>query len=222
MHPLFLAWLTLSVAIGCTPKGTEPPPGGWAHSTPTLVFQALDRGESQLLLVKRNSFKTWVVVPNVGAKADDHVLLSMGTERSEVESLQLEEPTARVLDIAHILVTDAETSSRVALGIRPKGALSISQVYESPNRLNGERIVVHGTVTSAERADGSVWIHLQDRRRASGELRPLLDLTVQSKQMLLVHQPATFEGVLRKDQGTRIGDLSTALLENATLVDSPL
>lgn len=220
MHRLFWIWLFLSPALGCRSKGTDPPPTGWANSAPTQVAQVVERGDQQLLRVQQNRLETWIQVPAVGAKVGDHVLLGQGTARNDVEIPELGERVAMVVDIAHIQVTDAETAARVAGGTRPDKALEIGAVYADLDTLDGQSVVVHGTVVKATSAVGSVWVHLQD---GTGDpAAKTHDLTVQSQQMVSEGQRVSFEGVLRKDADLGFGYHYDALVEDAKLLEDAL
>ena len=50
----------------------------WSSNAPTRVTQAIGRGATQLLRVEQGELRTWVAVPDVGAKAGDYVLLGRG------------------------------------------------------------------------------------------------------------------------------------------------
>lgn len=212
--------ITLAIAlslIGCgnTP-GTAPPPDGWANNGPTVVTQAIDRETTQLLFVEQGQLRAWVEVPKVGAVAGDYVLLGQGTARADVTIPELDTRVRQVVDIAHVQVVDEQTARDVVASQAPPDATAIGTVFAELAARDGQPIVVYGTVVKANRAAGSVWIHLQDG--TGDEAAETHDLTVQAREAATVGQRVAYRGVLRRDANIGFGYQFTALVEEAERV----
>lgn len=211
--------LFLLLASGCGPAATDVPPGGWANAAPTVVEQAVDRGDLQLLQVRQGELRTWVQVPQVEAEAGDYVLLGRGSARTDVPIPEADLVAPEVVDIAHVRVVDAEAARRAVAGIPPEGALGIGQAYAALNQRAGTEVVVFGRVVKATSAVGSVWVHLQD---GTGDpAAGTHDLTVQTQAMVEAGQWVAFRGTLRRDVDLGFGYHYDALVEAATPVGAP-
>lgn len=204
--------------VGCRETaGTEPPPGGWANSAPTVVERVVNRESSQLLEVRQGRLRTWVEVPRVGAEAGDHVLLGQGSARFDVNIPELDETAREVVDIRHIRVVDYETARRAVVSKAPQGALKVGTIYAELDERAGDPVVVYGTVVKASGAVGWNWVHLRD---GTGDpAAGTHDLTVQTKQRVTEGQRVAFRGVLQKDVDLGFGYHYDALVENAERVD---
>lgn len=209
--------LLLSLVLACgSPAGTEPPPGGWANTAPTVVEAVVDRGETQLLSVRQGELQTWVHVPNHGAQVGDHVLLGQGTARTEVEIPELDERASVVVDIDHVQVVDEETAHRVVAAQAPDGAVPIGVVYDELDQRDGTEVVVYGTVVKASSAIGWTWVHLQD---GTGDAAAgTNDLTVKTTQLVAEGQRVAFRGTLRADVDLGFGYHYDALVEDGELL----
>lgn len=206
------AALLLLVACSRT-AGTEPPPGGWANAAPTVVEQAVDRGDVQLLAVRQGALQAWVQVPAVGAKVGDYVLLGQGTARTDVDIPEVGQRAPTVVDIEHVQVVDEATARQTLAAAAPDGAVPVQTVYAELEQRAGQPIVVYGTVVKATSAVGSVWVHIQD---GTGDAAAATnDLAVQTHQTVTRGQRIGFRGVLRKDVDLGFGYHFDALVENA-------
>ncbi len=215
---LIAGCLALLPLFGCRePRGTEPPPEGWANNAPTVVERAVERGEFQLLEVRQGSLTTWVRVPRVGAKPGDYVLLGRGTARNDVEIREIGERVPMVVDIAHARPVDLETARRAVLASIPEGAVSVGRVYAELQALADKDVVVYGTVTKVSSAIGWSWVHLRDSTgdRAAADY----DLTVQTKEPPIQGRRVAYRGMLRKDVDLGFGYHYDALVEAATIVE---
>lgn len=218
MRQLFLVSLTLLDLAACgRPQGTEPPPGGWANSAPTVVERVVDRDDTQLLAVRQGQLRAWVEVPQVRAEVGDYVLLGQGAARTDVEIPEIGERVDTVVDIAHVRVVDERTARRTVASTAPKGAVAVGTVYAELAQRADEEIVVYGTVVKASHAVGWVWVHLQD---GTGDASAgTHDLTVQTRQSVTRGQRVAFRGVLRRDVDLGFGYHYDALVEEAEPVE---
>ena len=210
-----LALLVL-VLTACS-KAPEPPPEGWANTSPTVVEQVVDRGDQQLLRVAQGELKAWVLVPDAGAEVGDYVLLGQGTPRYEVHVPELDQTVDVVVDIAHVAVADEEIARAAVSAATPKDAVAIGTVYAELDQRAGSEAVVHGTVVKATTAGGWTWVHLQD---GSGDAeKGTHDLTIQTKESVVRGQRVAFRGTLRQDVDLGFGYHYEALVEEGTLLD---
>lgn len=214
-------WLILLLALlaGCqnTPPGTAAPPAGWANNAPTLVEQVVDRGETQLLDVSQGEHRTWVEVPDVGARVGDYVLLGQGTPRFDVEIAEVGTRAEVVVDIAHARAVDLETARRLGDARIPADALGVGEVYAQLDARADEEVVVHGVVTRVAGAIGWYWVHLRDA--SGGAAVAALDLTVKTRQAATEGQRVAYRGMLRKDVDLGFGYFYDALVEEGVFVE---
>lgn len=218
-----MGWLLLALALGWTagcedePKGTAPPPGGWANSAPTVVDRVVNRDGDQLLEVRQGQLATWVKVPDVGAKPGDYILLGQGTPRNDVAIPELGERAAQVVDIDHARVVDLETAKRSVVSSAPANAVPIGTVYDELDQRAGQEVVVYGAVAKATGAIGWNWVHLQDG--TGDRSRGTHDLTVQTRVEVAEGVRIGFKGVLRQDVDLGFGYHYDALVEEAQVVE---
>jgi len=212
-----LGLLALTTLVAChKPVGTAPPPGGWANAAPTVVEQAIDRGDTQLLGVRQGQLQTWVRVPAVGATVGDHVLLGQGTPRFDVEIPERGLRAREVVDIDHVQVVDAETARRVSVTTAPDSAVPIATVYAELAQRADAEIVVYGVVVKATSAVGAIWVHLQD---GTGDAATgTHDLTVRTQQPVTPGQRVAFRGLLRRDVDLGFGYHYDALVEGGVVL----
>lgn len=218
MSRLFVGGCLLGLALSSCrkPSGTGPPPEGWANAAPTVVSQALDREEVQLLEVKQGTLTTWVQVPKVGAKAGDYILLGQGTARQDVDVAELDRTVKQIVDIRHARVVDFETAKAAVFAQAPDDAVPIGTVYAELARRANKDIVVYGTVVKASSAIGSYWIHLRDGTGDASD--GTHDLTVRTQQSVTEGRRVAFRGRLRKDVDLGFGYHYRALVEAGELV----
>ena len=212
-----ISGLALIGLLGChSPRGTQPPPEGWANNAPTLVEQVVDRGDVQLLAISQGAIRTWVRVPAVGARVGDYVLLGQGSLSPDVAIPEIGQEVREMVVISHVQVVDLDTAQRAIRAASPDDAVAIDTVYaELDERADGE-IVVVGTVMKAPNAVGWYWVHLQD---GTGDAAAgTHDLTVKTAQSVTVGQRVAFRGVLRKDVDLGFGYHYDALVEEGALV----
>ena len=205
--------------IGCQYRApnTGAPPEGWSNNAPTRVIQAIARGATQLLRVEQGELRTWVEVPDVGAKPGDYVLLGRGAPRYNVEISEIGKAAAVVVDISHARAVDFETAQRVVNARTPSDAISVGDAYADLDALANTEVVVHGVVTRVAGAIGWHWVHLRD---ASGDPDlATLDLTIQTRDNVTEGQRATYRGMLRKDVELGFGYFYDALVREATYVE---
>lgn len=209
----------LLALLGCgRPSGTEPPRDGWANTGPTVVDQAIDRGETQLLFVRQGTWKTWVEVPNVGAVVGDYVLLGKGTARHDVEIPELGQRASEVVDIRNVQVVDEETARKTSASQAPKDAITVQTVFAELDQRADQEVVVFGTAVKATSAVGSIWVHLQD---GTGDPSAgTHDLMVQTQTPVARGQRVAFRGVLRKNVDLGFGYHYDAMVEQAVLVEA--
>jgi hypothetical protein len=206
----------LLLALACG-SGDDVPPGGWANAAPTVVEQAVDRGQQQLLRVRQGDLRAWVQVPDVSAKVGDYVLLGQGEMRTGVSVPEAGPQPIDVVDIAHVRVVDEETARRAVGRTPPPGALTMAQAYAELDQRNGTPVVVFGRAVKVTSAVGSVWIHLQD---GTGDpAAGTHDLTVQAQEAVVKGQWVAFRGTLRKDVDLGFGYHYAALVEEAQPVE---
>ncbi len=197
-------------------RGTEPPADGWANVAPTEVIQSLNRDGEQLLEVRQGKLRTWVRVPDVGARSGDYVLLGHGKLQRGVEVPELDQRVAELVSIRHIRVVDLEAARQAVRASLPENAVAIGDVYAGLHQLAGSQVVVHGTVVKAPHAVGWYWVHLQD---GSGDsLEGTHDLTVKTSQAVTVGQRVSFRGRLRQDVNLGFGYHYDALIEQGVLL----
>ena len=214
---LLLGSLLISGCVGCTKSpGTAPPSGGWANTAPTQVAQVVDRKTVQLLEVTQGSLRTWVLVPHVGAKAGDYILLGQGAARLDVEIPELGQRVPEVVDIKHARVVDLQTAQRTIAAKSPRDAVAIGTIYAELAQRADKEIVVYGTVVKANDAIGWMWVHLRD---GTGDPSAGTDdLTVKTEQRVTVGQRVAFRGVLRSDVDLGFGYHYDALVEEGELI----
>ncbi|MCU0655004.1 MAG: hypothetical protein MUF64_06850 [Polyangiaceae bacterium] len=218
MHRSIFSGILALLAVACgDPRSTEAPPGGWANLGPTVVEQALERGEHQLLRVRQGALSTWVQVPRVGARIGDHVLLGRGKLRTDVVLPGVAGRVPEMVEIAQVRVVDAETARRMVARRAPPGALSVGQVHAELELRAGTEVVVAGRVVKATNAVGAIWVHLQD---GTGEAAAKThDLTIQTQQQVVQGQWVAFRGTLRRDVDLGFGYHYKALVERGVLVE---
>lgn len=216
LQKLYMATFVGLLGCGRT-SGTEPPSDGWANTGPTVVEQAVDRGDTQLLSVRQGPWQTWVEVPDVGAGVGDYVLLGKGSARQDVEIPELGQRAPQVVDIEHVQVVDEETARRTVSSTAPKDAVPVQTIYAELDQRADKEIVVYGTVAKATSAVGSIWVHVQD---GTGDAAAgTHDLTIQTQQPVSRGQRVAFRGVLRKDVDLGFGYQYDALVEEAELIE---
>lgn len=217
--PFGMRWVvSLALALaGCQASlGTEPPPGGWANHAPTVVERVVDREETQLLEVRQGQYSTWVRVPNVGARVGDYILLGQGTARNDVEIPEVGQRAAELVDITHARAVDFETAQKAVVARIPDEAVGVGTVYAELAERADQEVVAYGIVTKVSGAIGWYWVHLRD---ASGDASVAgHDLTVQTKDAVIVGQRVAFRGLLRKDVDLGFGYFYDALVEEAEFV----
>lgn len=213
---IMLAALLVVAACGDDDDGVAPPPGGWANAAPTRVEQVYDRGETQLIEVSQGGLRAWVRVPSVGASPGDYLLLGRGTARRNVDVPELGRNVNAVIDITHVRVVDEREALTVSSSVIPGDAVAISRVYDELDVREGRDVVVHGTVVKAPQAIGWRWVHLQDGSgsAASGTH----DITVKTRDEVVVGQRVAFRGVLRQDVDLGFGYHYRALVEDGARV----
>jgi hypothetical protein len=218
MHRSVTCGCLVLCLAGCREgAGTEPPPGGWANTAPTVVERAVDRDRVQLLKVRQGELTTWVKVPQVDAEPGDYVLLGQGQARTDVEIPELRRRVPQLVEIDHVRVVDLEAARRAVAASAPEDAVSIGRTYAELNERADEEIVVFGTVAKATGAIGWNWVHLRD---GTGDPSAgTHDLTVQTKARVGEGQRVAFRGVLRKDVDLGFGYHYDALVEEAELVE---
>lgn len=190
------------------PRGTAPPPEGWANRAPTRVEQAVAHETGQLLEVSQGELRTWIRVPAVGAQPGDYVLLGQGSLVEDFDS--------PVIDIAHVQVVDYATSERVLGSGAVSPTTTIAGVYADLSELEGRELVVGGTVVKAPNAIGSYWVHIQD---GSGEAAAgTHDLTIKTSEAVLVGEYVVFRGQLRADVDLGFGYHYAALVDGGVRV----
>jgi hypothetical protein len=204
----FLPWFLLA----CGPQGTPPPPDGWANTAPTVVEQVLDQGEHQLLAVRQGDDRAWVVIPDIAAAVDDHVLLGAGTPRRDVRIPELGREVALVVDIDHAQVVDADTARAVLAARAPEDAVTIGALYATLAARDGQQVVIHGTVAKVAHAVGWSWVHVRDGTGDAAE--GTHDLTVKTRATVHEGQRVTFRGTLRVDVDLGFGYHYDALVED--------
>jgi len=213
-----IALLVLLGTLGCPqPRGTEPPPEGWANSAPIRVAQIFDREDSQLLRVKQGPLETWVEVPPVRARVGDYILLGQGSARTEVEIPELGQRVPQVVDIAHARPVDLETAKQAVISGLPEGAVPVKEVFRNLDSLAEREIIVYGTVTKVAGAIGWSWVHLKD---STGEPSAAeYDLTVQTREPPIEGKRVAYKGLLRADVDLGFGYHYDALVEEAVYVE---
>ncbi|MEL6345253.1 MAG: hypothetical protein AAFV53_19255 [Myxococcota bacterium] len=214
-----IASLLLFQLTGCgSPKGTEPPPDGWANNAPTVVTQVVQRDDTQLLRVRQGQLAVWVAVPNVGAAVGDYVLLGRGTARRDVDIPELKLRAPEIVDIAHVQVVDEQTAQRAVVSQAPRDAVAVGTIYAELDQRADTEIVVYGTAVKVSSAVGSVWVHVQD---GTGDANAgTHDIMVQTDQAVARGQRVAFRGVLRKDADLGFGYQYDAMLEEASFIQS--
>ncbi len=212
--PLLALFLAAAACGGG--QGTAPPPDGWANVEPTRVEQAFERGDTQLLEVSQGELRAWISVPAVGANPGDYVLLGRGEARRNVDVPELGGPVAAVVDIPHVRVVDEADARSVSQAAVPDGVVEIGRIYDELDARDGDEVVVYGTVVKAPEAIGWRWVHLQD---GSGSASfGTNDLTVKTKDAVVVGQRVAFRGVLRQDVDLGFGYRYRALVEDGARV----
>lgn len=217
-----MRWMMLllaSLLVACSTRGTAPPPAGWANTAPTVVTEAVDRGERQLLQVSQGDLSTWVSVPDVDAAPGDHVLLGQGTPRADVSIPERGETVPLVVDIAHVQVVDAETARRVISARAPAEAVPIGTLYAELGERAGQEVLVHGVVVKSTDAVGWVWVHVQDGSGSADD--GTHDLTVRTTEMLAKGQRVAFRGTLAQDVDLGFGYHYDAMLVDVEQVGTP-
>lgn len=214
---LALGLFGLFLLVGCeAPRGTEPPTDGWANRAPTMVEQVVNRQGTQLLQVRQGELRTWVSVPDFGARVGDHLLLGQGTARRDVHVEELGRAVREVVKIPRVRIVDVETACRAVRHPVPTDAVRIGELYSRLSHMQGTEVIVHGTVVKAPGAIGWYWVHLQD---GSGDAsRGTHDLTVKTSEPVSVGQRVTFRGVLRQDVDLGFGYHYQALVEQGTVL----
>lgn len=212
-----LCLLVTACLMACgSPRGTDPPPGGWSNNAPTRVDQVVQRADTQVLAISQGEIKTWIEVPAVGAQVGEYVLLGQGTLQQDVRIPELDRNVRELVTIAHVQVVDLDTAQRAIRAASPADAVPIGTVYAELDARADTEIVVVGTVIKAPNAIGSYWVHLQD---GSGDRATKThDLTVKTQQAVTVGQRVAFRGILRKDVDLGFGYHYTALVEDGSLV----
>ncbi len=124
----------------------------------------------------------------------------------------LSEPSNRILNKPSGKITTDKLELSIDI---PKNALSISQLFEQKEQLQGQKVQVRGQVVKfSPEIMNTNWIHIQDGTSFDEKY----DLTITTSETVNVGDIITFEGTVTVDKDFGYGYFYEVLLEEAKVI----
>ena len=204
------------------------PPG--THGV--IVTEVIQTANYTYYQVDENKNRFWIAVVKSDYKPGDSIYYTQASEQKDFVSKELNRtfPTVFfVSDPSSTLITavaparpqpkpqKVEIVQKPDISVTvPKGGITIAEIYKNPENYKGKSVMIRGVVVKLNtQIMGKNWIHIQDGTNNSGKF----DLTVTTKDSLVVGRTGTFTGtiVLNKDFGS--GYFYDVIMEEAKISD---
>lgn len=187
-----------------------------------VVKEILEDGKYFMLLVSEGSSEYWLIARSGEWQLGDHVDFHTGLRKTDYLNTTLGKTFDEVYLVSSITLAhradEAGTEhgatggqkSPQSLSAQIEGAMSVAEVLNSPQSLEGKKVKVQGFVTKVNaHIMNRHWVHLSDQETGGN------DLVITTQTVVPAGHRVVFEGdvVLNKDFGA--GYVFDVLIENA-------
>lgn len=221
-------FFTVTIFYRSSNPKTALPPG--THGV--TVTQVLQTSNYTYLEVKEEDKKFWIAIISTDAKPGDSVYYTKAMEMKNFVSRELgrtfpsvffvEDPSNK-LTRAEQRVSQPMTAKKVEIKKwsevsveTPKGGMTLADLYANPGGYAGKTVIIRGMVVRFNsQIMNKNWVHIQDGTEYEGKF----DLTVTTKDSLMVGRYATFKGIIALNRDFGSGYFYDVIMEEATASD---
>jgi hypothetical protein len=197
-----------------------------------VVKEVLQTGDYTYLNVDEDGKTFWMAISSAETKPGDSVYFTRSMEMKDFKSRELNRTFASILFVddpsptlrkpeppANRQMTPQKVAvkkwSEVSVTV-PKGGITLEQLYKSPGNYAGKPAIIRGVVTRFNsQIMNKNWAHIQDGTEFGGKF----DLTVTTRDSLVVGQQATFTGTISMGKDFGAGYFYEVIMEEAKISD---
>jgi len=198
-----------------------------------VVLETIDAAGYVYILGDENGAKRWFAISARQVNEGDVFYYDNPLIMTDFFSKELDRPFDEILFLSRVAKTSAEltqpkmgmankpsgkiTTDRLDLDIEvPENALTIAQLYEQKESLNGQKVKVKGQVVKfSPEIMNTNWIHIQDGTSFADKY----DLTITSTETVKVGDVLTFEGLVAVNKDFGYGYFYELLMEKSRTVN---
>ncbi len=198
-----------------------------------VVKEVQQTSDYTYLLVQESNQEYWMAVSKTEAEVGEKIYFTEAMEMNNFESKELNKVFDKIFFADQISrqPIDAETKKAEVIAKKQEGmqklldsikispaadGYSIGELYSNSKEFNKKTVKVRGQVVKVNMAimDRN-WVHLMDGTK--GDNRS--DLTFTTKEVVMVGDTVTFEGILAIDREFGAGYVYPVIVEDAVLVN---
>ncbi len=203
------------------------------NRTPSfVVLETIDAAGYIYILGDENGSKRWFAIGAREVNEGDVLFYDNPLIMKDFYSKELDRPFDEILFLSRVAKTSNElmqpkmgTASKSSgkvitdqldLQIEvPENALTIAQLFEQKESINGRKLKIRGQVVKfSPEIMNTNWIHIQDGTAFNGKY----DLTLTSNEVVNVGDIITFEGVIAVNKDFGYGYFYELLLEDSKII----
>ncbi len=203
------------------------------NRTPSfVVLETIDAAGYVYILGDENGSKRWFAIGAREVNEGDVLFYDNPLIMKDFYSKALDRPFDEILFLSRVAKTSNElmqpkmgTASKSSgkvitdqldLQIEvPENALTIAQLFEQKESINGRKLKIRGQVVKfSPEIMNTNWIHIQDGTAFNGKY----DLTLTSNEVVNVGDIITFEGVIAVNKDFGYGYFYELLLEDSKII----
>jgi hypothetical protein len=208
---------------------TNLPPGTHGVS----VTEVIQTSNYTYLQVEENNKKFWIAVVKSDTKPGDSVYYTQASEMKDFVSKELGRTFPSVFfvqDPSNRLIPEVKPASQQPLTPKkveikrwtdlsvtpPKGGITLADLYKNPGNFAGKTVIIRGVVVRFnEQIMNKNWVHIQD----GTDYADKFDLTITTKDSLIVGSSATFKGIIALNKDFGSGYSYEVIMEEAKASD---